>query len=324
MLDGRSAHWILQLLAVLVVGCGAGGDPPEPNPISGTTGGATGLGGTTSTGGVDLNVDSSGGGTGNIDGIIDLTMPSDFTPAERGGFKLGEPIPVDATGSTETVPARNDPCGTVLTGVVRDFTAANNEETGHPDFAAGISNLVPGLVKATLDADRKPMASDRYAEGFIESPASFAEWYRNVPEHNLPYLLELYLEPGDGVFSFTSHDFYPLDDQGFGNEWLDHNFHFTFELHTAFVYEGGEVFQFTGDDDLWVFINGQLAIDLGGVHDESSERIELDAQAGALGLSVGGSYPLDFFHAERWCCESNFAIETTLTFTNCGTVPTIY
>ena len=44
----------------------------------------------------------------------------------------------------------------------------------------------------------------------------------------------------------------------------------------------------------------------------------------ALGLTVGNSYALDFFHAERWCCESNFAIETTLTFTNCGTVPTIY
>jgi hypothetical protein len=39
---------------------------------------------------------------------------------------------------------------------------------------------------------------------------------------------------------------------------------------------------------------------------------------------VGNSYPLDFFHAERWCCESNFAIQTTLTFTNCGTEPTIY
>ena len=63
---------------------------------------------------------------------------------------------------------------------------------------------------------------------------------------------------------------------GFGNEDNPHNYHFTFEIHAEFTYEGGEVFTFTGDDDLFTFINDKLAIDLGGVHGPQSDTIDLD------------------------------------------------
>ena len=83
---------------------------------------------------------------------------------------------------------------------------------------------------------------------------------------------------------------------------------------------GGETFQFTGDDDLWTFINGKLAIDLGGLHPARSASISLDERAAELGIEKGKTYPLDVFHAERHTNASNFRIDTTLQFTNCGAI----
>jgi fibro-slime domain-containing protein len=83
-------------------------------------------------------------------------------------------------------------------------------------------------------------------------------------------------------------------------------------MHATFRYRGGEVFTFRGDDDVFVFVNGKLALDLGGVHGAETDTIDFDAQAGALGITVGSTYSLDVFHAERHTVESNFRIETSI------------
>lgn len=63
---------------------------------------------------------------------------------------------------------------------------------------------------------------------------------------------------------------------------------------------------------IFVFVNGKLALDLGGVHGPEDGTIDFDARAGALGITTGNVYTLDVFHAERHTSQSNFRIETSI------------
>ena len=339
----QCARFTLVTALFFAFGCGAGGGSTgstvRPSagagntPGGGGTGNAPGAGGTgNGVGGLDINVPIAGaatgtGGSGGQDGkTCDGKLVGyirDFLAADNQDF---EPWTVDSATHfpNRYLPLKVDP-------------AVGAPNAACPNGMAGavppIACLETGIVQPTLDANLKPVYAKK-ADGSDSITTTgkehFDTWFRDVEGKNLgmPLPLQFTKDPTDPtgktyVFDSTTSPtggFFPIDNmmlsptlpaEGFG-----HNFSFTFELHTKFTYNKGAKFNFKGDDDVWVFIDNKLVVDLGGIHDIGAKNVDLDT----LSLVDGMSYTLDFFYAERHCCASNFVLSTSIAFTDCDII----
>ena len=222
----------------------------------------------------------------------------------------------------------------------RDFVSVPaGTRPRHPDFEIFEGgDVTPLLVKPQLGADGKPVIDGRCTVAGVTAncpydqqltgKANFDQWYRDTAGTNMNIAGSLLLPRGvDGSYVYDSGGlgFYPIDNKGWvaaGDENVEiadgtindgkpHNFGFTTEVRYFFQYRGGETLAFSGDDDVWIFVNRRLALDLGGLHTRTQRALDLDQNAAALGLTTGALYEIVLFHAERHSTGSNFRLTLT-------------
>ena len=98
------------------------------------------------------------------------------------------------------------------------------------------------------------------------------------------------------------------------NYYNDTNYNLTLEGHAQFIYyqDADLYFNFTGDDDVYLYINGIRVLDMGGAHSISKAGISLNNVADICGLKDGEVYDFDFYYMERHGTAANFSIETNI------------
>ena len=181
----------------------------------------------------------------------------------------------------------------------------------------------------------------------------------NMPNQFGPQSLSIFCPPYDYQWAATQTDFLGFSTAELCNSWklyggpkdgnaavtaamsspigLYHlrNFGFTVMGYAAFKYQkgAGEIFEFVGDDDMWVFVDGVLAMDLGGTHLAATGKVDMDYLASkghgcyknnplldscSTKLDIDGTWRdqswhyIHFFYADRQSDGSNLRIRSSL------------
>ncbi len=264
-----------------------------------------------------------------------ISSPSTLSSSSRAGQGVGGPL-VELDIIIRDFPA---PANSLREREAADYTGYYgfqeydySKSAANKQCNANSSQATKGMVRDTLDYSQcKAGEKRRYcARPLPANPPPdkmcygehLETWYTNG-SHTKTFNEVLTLTLKNGLYEIDTAGYFPLDkypdEQTFGKEntvnRVAHNFGFTVAGSAEFKYvkDNNDKFAFRGDDDMWMFIDGVLVMDLGGVHQRLADSVSIDTVASKRGWKDGSTHTINFFYAERQTHESNLMLRFRLT-----------
>jgi fibro-slime domain-containing protein len=192
---------------------------------------------------------------------------------------------------------------------------ASNAVTG---CANDVNTSIRGMVQDTLlfDAAKGKKYPRPGAVDFCSS--QLEKWFDPAESRSAACGTLFFRNVGDTlrpVWKFDSKAFFPIDSLSPqrsvvlpNGKVLSDDFAFCMEINAALDYAGGETLKIRGDDDTWVYLDGRLAVDQGGIHFAKEETIALDTLPFLKGKQ-GRTLDLDVYYCSRQPATAEFGME---------------
>ncbi|XP_052065558.1 uncharacterized protein LOC127705275 [Mytilus californianus] len=228
----------------------------------------------------------------------------------------------------------------VLPIIYYDFSVTDSDFTGYADTTISKPTYIPSPYGAWLKRSSNP-SSDTFSGWFVDNPGT-----------NMAFNDTIILTADTGAsvptHRYATNSYFPIDGQGYGDQAKDcyaawHNFGFTTAIRSGFIYQGNETLTVGGGDDVWVYLNGVLVLDVITRNAGTSipcKQIDISAAATSGGATItphygtvsgssciitstvpsdaitlelesGERYHFSIYHVERLACSSSLFIETT-------------
>jgi fibro-slime domain-containing protein len=166
-------------------------------------------------------------------------------------------------------------------GIYGGFFPLDPPGNKFPIYTLTGSETGPGMVKTSTTGNSEPLLCNLWPYWYSSTSFGAAAGCKGDQ-----YIFPPNFAPGtDPATWFGLHPNGDWIPQAQG--WF-HNFGFTTEIRYPFRFTGPVSLQFAGTDDLFVFINGKLVVDLGGLHQHLPASVKIDADGNAT-IQEGGN-----------------------------------